>query len=131
MKRCYRFKILWLFSLILLMGCQTTRSNVEFELETKPPQEWVEKEAIKGAVLDGWLKDFNDNQLENIVEEAINKNFDLQTAAANLDIAQQNAIKAGALLKPIVNLGGKASRSENLTDNITENVTKGVSLDIS
>jgi len=122
--------VLIVLSVIFVTGCKTTETALNPTVKTNVPSKWDGTYVEEGAVVDGWLKSFDDDLLVTIVKEAINQNFDLETAAVNLDIAQQNAIKAGALLKPMVNLGGGGSRTEGIS-NVSDRVSRGVSLDIS
>ena len=52
----------------------------------------------RGAVVDGWLASFNDDQLTAAVTEAIAYNADLRVGAARVEQAQLNAKLAGAKL---------------------------------
>jgi outer membrane protein, multidrug efflux system len=66
-----------------------------------------------GAVVDGWLATFQDEQLAAAVVEAIAYNADLRVGAARVEQAQLHARLAGAKLYPTVDLlargGGKLS----------------------
>jgi len=71
-----------------------------------------------GPVADGWLKSFDDPQLEAIVAEAIANNLDLRIAATNVAIAQQAVIVVGAQLLPQVGavIGGRTTKDEGHGD---------------
>lgn len=78
------------------------------------PAEWtVLAPPGVGAVVTGWLTDFNDDQLTAAVIEAIAHNADLRVGAARVEQAQLHAKLAGARLWPAVDLlargGGKLS----------------------
>src|SRR6187431_1846068 len=66
-----------------------------------------------GAVVEGWLTAFNDDQLTAAVTEAIAHNADLRVGAARVEQALLHAKLAGAKLYPSVDLlargGGKLS----------------------
>jgi NodT family efflux transporter outer membrane factor (OMF) lipoprotein len=53
-----------------------------------------------GTVAAGWVKTFNDAQLDTIVAEALAHNTDLRAAAARVEVAQQSVIVAGAAMQP-------------------------------
>ncbi|WP_028579906.1 TolC family protein [Desulfogranum japonicum] len=73
--------------------------------------QWSAK-SNQGEVDDGWLKSFNDPTLLSLVQEAEQNNFELQIAAAKIDQAMALTNKAGASLKPSVDLaGGYADRN--------------------
>ena len=66
----------------------------------------------QGKVDDGWLKNFNDPTLVTLIQEAQENNLQLQAASAKVDQALALAGKAGASLKPSVDLaGGYADRN--------------------
>ena len=67
--------------------------------------------------------------LEEIVAEALENNQDLQTAAAQLEVARQAAIKAGAGLYPFISAGAGGS-SEGGYEGGGTTTTSGVSLDV-
>ena len=69
---------------------------------------WAEA-AEAGTVPDGWLKSFNDPDMEAVVVEALNHNLALRAAAARVDAATGAAIQAGAQMKPVVAAGGGGS----------------------
>jgi NodT family efflux transporter outer membrane factor (OMF) lipoprotein len=70
---------------------------------TAIPSEWVSiSDTI--SVKDNWLKSFNDPLLDSVVAEAIKNNFELQSAYANVEIAQQNVIIVASKMKPQVGL---------------------------
>lgn len=95
------------------------------------PETWVSQSEMKGRDLAaGWLADFDDPRLEAIVAEALANNQDLQTAAAQLEVARQAAIKAGAALYPFISAGAGASTEGGYESGETS-TTSGVSLDVS
>ncbi len=113
-------------AVLLLVACASPQPN--------PTQEEVVEQALpettdiaaewgtvlqQGGVADGWLKSFQDEQLEAIVEEALKHNRDIAALSSNLTIAANLARQAGANLLPAVNVGGAAtstSRGGNDTD---------------
>ncbi len=58
----------------------------------------------------GWLADFGRPELEALVAEALEHNFDLQAAVARLDGAAAAARVAGAALQPALALGLEGER---------------------
>jgi NodT family efflux transporter outer membrane factor (OMF) lipoprotein len=77
------------------------------------PAQWAVSAPGVGAVVDGWLLAFNDDELIAAVNEAIAHNADLRVGAARVEQAQLQAKLAGAKLYPAVDLlargGGKLS----------------------
>ena len=72
---------------------------------------WSAGAGTQGEVQNNWLATFNDQTLIALVNEAMEHNADLGLAAARTAEARARAIKAGANLKPTVDLalGGGAS----------------------
>jgi NodT family efflux transporter outer membrane factor (OMF) lipoprotein len=72
--------------------------------------EWTAPGGDTGQVDDGWLKSFEDPELEALVEEALRKhNPNMRLLSAQVDRAAATARLAGAALKPTVALGGELS----------------------
>ncbi len=89
-------------------------------------------QASAPVVQSDWLKSFNDPKLDALVEEVLNKNFDLQIVAAKIEAAMASAKLAGADLTPAVNLGLSNSNQGNLASGLSNDIsTIGASLDVS
>jgi outer membrane protein, multidrug efflux system len=73
---------------------------------TQVPGHWTGSATTPGPVVNGWLTEFRDPQLEKLVAEAMAYNPDLQIAAARVEAAEASARAAGAALYPQVNLAG-------------------------
>jgi NodT family efflux transporter outer membrane factor (OMF) lipoprotein len=78
---------------------------------TQVPSQWTGGPTPAGPVANGWIKEFQDPQLEKVIAEAIAYNPDLQIAAARVEAAEASARAAGATLYPQLNFaahgGGK------------------------
>ena len=105
---------------------QALPETTEIAASFGPEASWSEVIA-EGAVEDGWLKTFNDPELEKIVAEALANNRQLAVASANLKAAEQLAVQAGAALAPAVAVGGAAQSTER-TDVSTN--TSGAALNM-
>lgn len=99
------------------------------------PQVW--KSAAKGnqgQISTGWIKTFNDRDMERLVDESLENNFDLARAAAVLEAAKEGAIIGRAARFPTVGLSGSGARTQNgngpLAD-ITRTSDYGLTLDAS
>lgn len=84
--------------------------------------------AEAGAVADGWLKTFNDPQLEKLVAEAITNNRDLAVMKARLDQAASRARQAGADLKPQVSLAAGANAGDSANGAKTDQMGAGLTM---
>ena len=98
-----------LLALVMLAGCALKsppqrEAVVEQALPNfKTPPAWTAQPAGSGEIEKGWLKSFNDPQLDALVRETLLYNPDLQVAAARVEQAQAYVKLAGATLKPQVN----------------------------
>jgi len=116
---------------LLVAGCTVRQpSEPVMPPSVEVPDTWNSQSEEKARNLPaGWLADFGDPRLEAIVTEALENNQDLQTAAAQLEVARQAAIKAGAGLYPFISAGAGGS-SEGGYDGGDTTTTSGVSLDV-
>jgi multidrug efflux system outer membrane protein len=87
--------------------------------------------AATGAVVDGWLKSFGDEELNAIVAEAIQNNLNLRAAVAKVDAAAGFATQAGAELTPVVGIGGSGAAREGFSSGDPALSTSGVALNAS
>lgn len=98
--------------LLVACGAKDTPRDADLTAGALPgtiPTTGFVSAAEAGAVADGWLKTFNDPQLEKLVAEAIVGNRDLAVMKARLDQAASRARQAGADLKPQVSLAAGAN----------------------
>ena len=83
--------------------------------DTEIAAEWSAPAGDTGSVDDDWLKSFNDQQLEEVVAEALRiQNPNMRILASQVDRAEAAARLAGAALKP--NVGLASGISENLDE---------------
>jgi outer membrane protein, multidrug efflux system len=118
-------------AILVVAGCSVRQpSDPVMPPSIEVPDSWVsQSEATVQDLPSGWLADFGDPMLEAIVAEALENNQNLQTAGAQLEVARQAAIKAGAGLYPFVSAGAGGS-SEGGYDGGDTTTTSGVSLDV-
>lgn len=69
--------------------------------------EWAQA-AEAGRVPNGWLKSFNDRDMEAVVAEALKNNLTLRGAATRVTAAEAAAVQAGAKMGPSIGAGGSA-----------------------
>lgn len=96
----------------LLSGCRTPPppSHTEMLDQTLPsiPTNSWSAAATAGEVDTGWIKTFKDAQLEAFIDEVLQNNLDLKTAAAQVEAAAASARRAGAALMPQVAAAGSS-----------------------
>ncbi|MEH6625278.1 MAG: efflux transporter outer membrane subunit [Motiliproteus sp.] len=116
-----------LFSAILLGGCVFTSAKKPLvdAPEVNTPENWQQLSNPADLSDQGWLQDFADASLKQLIAEAISHNPDLQSTRARLLAGLAEAEVAGADLKPQVDaeLGASRSRrSSNGRHSISDNV---------
>ena len=80
--------------------------------ETTEVRDEFSTPADTGEVDDGWVADFGDAKLDELVVEVIANNLNLEAAAAQVDIAAARATQAGASLKPAVGLSAAGQSAD-------------------
>ncbi len=106
------------------------------------PAGWTAADSPDGRITVDWWKDFGDDGLSAAVEAALAGNFDLQAAAARLEIAASDARTARAELFPSVNASYNGARQRQnfvgfpipgAEDEVLSTIftNHGVSLDVS
>ena len=76
------------------------------------PAQWASAPGDAGAVDDGWLRSFNDPQLEKLVAEALQaQNPNMRLLSAQVDRAEAMARLGNAALQPTVTLGADLSET--------------------
>lgn len=108
-------------SVILTAGCATQLEQPPGQQEllkealpetTTIPATWVAPAGDTGVVDDGWVKTFNDPQLEALVAEALDtQSPNMRLLSAQVDRAQAMARLGNAALQPTVVLGGDLSET--------------------
>src|SRR5262245_28863150 len=92
-------------------GCRTksppTHEQVRQQALTNVvfPNSWTAG-GQSGQVANDWLATFNDEQLTELVREAVTNNPDLRVSAARVEQAQQYVELAKAAMRPAINLVG-------------------------
>jgi NodT family efflux transporter outer membrane factor (OMF) lipoprotein len=120
--------------ILVLTGCVSAPARQPLEADIDVPDGWTSPGArlnesdgagemaagqAAGHVVAGqdpvpvdWWATFGDPELDAIIEVALNRNYDLQAAAARLGQAEAMARMAGADLKPSIGLNLGASRAK-------------------
>lgn len=104
----------------LLAGCASAPESRVKEMPVEYPAAWtaqaVSTETIEGvppeAYGGGWLADFDDPTLPELVNQALAQNYNLQATVARLGVVEAEAAIVGAELYPQVGAGFDASRQK-------------------
>jgi len=108
--------LLIILAALVVQSCATPQSEINASASEAAKGSLPMRDAWQSALQAGpvqvdWIASFKDPQLTALVEEAVEKNLNLQVASANLDRARALARQAGASLSPSVNLASNTGRS--------------------
>lgn len=120
--------------LLMCAGCATAPDQPQEapSAEFNVPKQFAGQSGSNTAIATNWVVAFEDTRLNGLIAEVLEKNFNLEAAAANVDAAAASARIAGAALLPAVNLGLQGGGSGNLgsgSNSTSSNI--GASLDVS
>lgn len=96
----------------VLVGCATAPESRFDQVPVAVPSQWSVSPGRTAPVAAGWLGDFESDILPQLVEAALQQNYDLRATAARLAIARADAVVAGASLSPQVALGVDGARQK-------------------
>lgn len=105
-------RLLGPFSVLLLASCASAPPAAEEAVASvEAPEVWsaAPDDAVTADVEDSWWTSFGDEDLEGLVEEALEKNNDLRAAAASVEAALAQVRIAGAARRPQASAGFDAA----------------------
>ncbi|WP_426356875.1 TolC family protein [Pseudocolwellia sp. HL-MZ19] len=118
-----------IFSSVFLFSCGNLSEIDKKTVDVTPPTNWQQtSSALK--VEDNWLAEFNNDQLQTLVEQALQANHQLKIQAYQVEISKQNVIVSGSELWPELDLSVQSSRNK-LTIPTTYSTANELSLDLS
>lgn len=111
MRRSNNSCIALIAAIAAFSGCATapTRSDAP---DIALPTAWTAQPGASATTPYAWLKDFNEPQLQALVDEALAHNTDLHLAAARFSQSVAEARIAGAALMPSADLGLNGARQK-------------------
>ena len=103
--------------MLLVSACGLPRSNDSAPsamLSGRIPAHWKEATSEQHAKIStGWVLEFRDNRLKDLVHEAIDANNDLRAAAYRLQATMENNARGRARRLPQITTGTSTSRTLN------------------
>lgn len=113
----YLLKILFCLGVCLLSACVTKRAPIPNDALKKIAAEWQNQHNDESPRV-FWLDDFQDPDLNKLIIEAMNNNFNVKTFKSRIKIAHSKAIIGGADLKPHLGFdaGVKSSWKKDAND---------------
>jgi NodT family efflux transporter outer membrane factor (OMF) lipoprotein len=91
-----------LMSTLLALGCASVPEVSRPDLDVVPPPQWTGAAVAEGAVDPTWWKSFASPELDETIQTALERNWDLRAAVARVRQAEAQARIAGADLQPQV-----------------------------
>jgi len=98
--------------LLLAAACVKAPPVSTPDIDVEVPDRWSVDDVSTLEVDAEWWTTFNDPRLNDLVDLALERNWDLQAAIARVDRAEAQARMAGADLKPTVDAGLNAARQK-------------------
>ena len=117
-----------LFSLLLLSCSATEKLNEELR-QSHVPTLWS-TDLLTAAVEDNWFTQLQNEQVHQLVDIAINNNFQLKQQALAIDVLRQELIIAGSDLWPSLDVSLNNSRRKSIVSDSTASYDNSVSLDL-
>ena len=127
----------WLFiiCLLILSACsQQIRENRSTDSSTKlafnVPKQWQAQMIadLESINPNGWIDSFQDEQLQQLVSEAMQKNSSLQAILAQMEMAQANQVLQGTKILPRLNMNSGVSRAKQTANNTSNRFQLGVDI---
>lgn len=103
-----------LVSVLVGPGCVRPVGSHMGQHGVQTPDQFGGQGASGPAFEDGWIADFQDASLEALIQEALERNYNLQAAAGRLEAAHASFQSANAGWKPTLNLSQSDSRSKTV-----------------
>ncbi|GAB5560263.1 MAG: efflux transporter outer membrane subunit [Synoicihabitans sp.] len=95
----------------LLAGCMSTPPSQIEELQVEVPAAWDTAASGEAFYPQGWMKDFGDPQMVEILREALQHNFALMAAEARLDASTAGTFSARSEMWPGITLSANRNDS--------------------
>jgi len=89
-----------LMSALLAYGCASVPKVAQPDLDVAPPEQWTGASLAEGRVDPTWWESFGSPELNETIQTALERNWDLRAAVARVRQAEAQARIAGADLKP-------------------------------
>jgi multidrug efflux system outer membrane protein len=114
----------------LLQGCILPQPDWKGGADLNLPKAWNNTEpGNPEKVTHGWIKEFEDPQMEQLVAEAIEHNRNLMAAAARLKAVREGTIISGAARLPSISASGGGSRSRSQSSGISGTLQPSVQIE--
>lgn len=111
-----------LIIVVLLYGCNSRNNNNT--LSSELPSNWSKYSAVFDVNCDksqNWWLRFDDPNLNNLIKEALNTNFDFLTAMSNVSKAQAELNVDSSYLLPQIGIQGEAKKTKTNSPKKTVN----------
>ena len=114
---------------LLLLSCSLTGEMEENIRQSHVPAQWS-SERLTTQVKDNWFEQFQHQQVYQLVDIALNNNFELKQRAFAIDIQEQQLIIAGSALWPSLSTSLAQNRRKTASDDTTASYSSSASLSL-
>lgn len=122
MKKPIQSVLIILLALSLWPSCHPIKPNNRLQIEKLPDTYSLSQDGPEYT--DKWWQTFNNEELNNLVENALTNNFSIQEAWCRLRQIRAQAVKAGSGRYPDVSINVEASKSRQKSQNyVNQKVT--------
>ncbi|RXK13135.1 RND transporter [Halarcobacter mediterraneus] len=119
------FKSIFIFFIsILFIACSTKRLDTNIKYP-KLPKNFNQKDIL---IEEKWIKTLKDKQLLEIINKALNNNYELKQLSYDIKIKEQELISSNSLLFPSIDLNASSSKDGDFKGDNNPSSSK-VSLD--
>jgi len=101
-----------LLLLLVAASCVKAPPRTEPDVGVDVPEEWSADDVATGEIDGDWWESFDDANLDELIDLALERNWDLQAAVARVERAEAQARIAGADLKPGIDAGLNAGQQK-------------------
>ena len=104
------FKSIFIFFIsILFIACSNKRLNTDIKYPKLPKNFNQKQKSIVSE--ESWIKTLKDKELSEIINKALNNNYELKQLFYDIKIKEQELISSNSLLLPNINLNANSSKS--------------------
>ena len=114
---------------MLLLSCSVTEPLDKNLRQSHVPSQWS-VDLLTTSVEDGWFNELQNAQIHQLVDAAINNNFQLKQQAFAIAVQQQTLIIAGSDLWPSLDVSLNNSRRKFIASDSADSIDNTASVDI-
>lgn len=118
-----------IISSMLLLSCSSTGELDDNLRQSHVPAGWS-SDLSNTQIQENWFEQLQNDQISQLVDIALNHNFQLKQQALLIDIQQQQLIMTGSTLWPTLAMSLSNNRRKTVSEGAGANYTSNASLDL-